>query len=67
MHPKIMFGLILQHGIHKVLDVIVKKWHYEFMNRLDSYQHHVNTTDNKFGGFGMAIVNRTSGMAYLPL
>ena len=37
------------------------------MNRLDSYQHHVNNTDNKLGGFGVAIVKNVSGMAYLPL
>ena len=37
------------------------------MNRLDSYQHCVNGTDNKFGVLGMAIANRASGMAYLPL
>ena len=37
------------------------------MNRLVSYQYCVSGTDMKLGSFGMAIVNRASGMAYLPL
>lgn len=37
------------------------------MNRLVSYQYRTNGTDMKFGGFGVVIAKKATGMAYLPL
>ena len=43
--------------------------HASFGGRQEVWQHASRSTgtDMKLGSFGMAIVNRASGMAYLPL